>query len=148
MKLSYDFSSIKALDGLTATALASYYYADNTYERQQKDFKLYTYDKNTYTYTHSGGSYDKKKKYSFNSVEELMFRIQLNYIREFNKHAINAFVVGEATERKNPTFSVDSKPTSNSLPLVRSREFTNLGNGYSETSRAGFLGMVNFVFDD
>ena len=110
MKLSYDFSSIKALDGLTATALASYYYADNTYERQQKDFKLYTYDKNTDTYTHTGGSYDKKKKNSFNSVEELMFRIQLNYIREFNKHAINAFVVGEATERKNPTFSVDSKP--------------------------------------
>lgn len=77
-----------------------------------------------------------------------MFRVQLNYIREFNKHAINAFVVGEATERKNPTFSVDSKPTSNSLPLVRSSEFTNLGNGYSETSRAGFLGMVNYVFDD
>ena len=148
MKLSYDFSSIKALYGLTATALASYYYADNTYERQQKDFKLYTYDKNTDTYTHTGGSYDKKKKNSFNSVEELMFRIQLNYIREFNKHAINAFVVGEATERKNPTFSVDSKPTSNSLPLVRSSEFTNLGNGYSETSRAGFLGMVNYVFDD
>lgn len=41
-----------------------------------------------------------RRKNSFNSVEELMFRIQLNYIREFNKHAINAFVVGEATERK------------------------------------------------
>lgn len=148
VKLTYSFPINHVLNGLSLNALGSYYYADNTFERQQKTYELYTYNSVDNTYDVTGGSQDKVKTNRFNSVEEVMMRFQMNYLRDFGKHSVSAFLAAEATKRKAPSFSIDGVPTSNVLTLMQTSEFTGLSNGYEEQARAGYLGNVNYSYDD
>jgi len=148
LKLTYAFPENSIFKGLSATGLASYYYSDETFDRQQKAYKLYTYLPETNEYKWTGGSKDQLKTRTFASIEELVFRCQLTYNREFGKHAINAFAAAEANKRKNPSFTANGKPTTDALTLMQTSEFTGLSDSYSKQARAGFLGSVNYVYND
>ncbi len=136
------------IKGLSAKLLASYYYADQKYEGQKFNYDLYSYNKENDEYLVTGGSPGKFKRSRFNSVEENVYRAQLNYVRKFNKHSLNAVIAGEMSERKTPGFSIDGTPTTNELSLMKSSEFNSLWNGYGESARAGVIGRVNYVYDD
>ncbi|MCL3779723.1 SusC/RagA family TonB-linked outer membrane protein [Prolixibacteraceae bacterium JC049] len=140
--LTYD----TPIKGLTAKAVASYYYANNEYDGQKYNTKAYTYDKANDVYNVTSENTNRYKERRYSSVEERMLRGQLNYIRDFEDHKINAVFAAEMTERKTPKFVVKGKPTTNSLSLLKKSEFTDLYNGYGETARAGVIGRVNYTY--
>lgn len=140
--LTYD----TPIKGLTAKVLASYYFAANEYDGQKYNTKTYSYDKESDTYNVTSENTNRYKERRYNSVEERMLRGQLNYVRDFEDHKINAVLAAEMTERNTPSFKVKGKPTTNSLSLLKKSEFTDLYNGYAETARAGIIGRVNYTF--
>ncbi|MCG8309788.1 MAG: SusC/RagA family TonB-linked outer membrane protein [Cytophagales bacterium] len=144
MKLTYE----SPIEGLNAELLATYYYADNEYDGQKYETKLYSYVPEDDEYLTTGGSPNRYKLRRYNSVEENMYRAQINYNGNFTKHKINAVVAAEMNERLTPGYSVEGKPTTDYLSLMKPNEFTSLWNGYGESARAGYVGRVNYIYAD
>jgi TonB-linked SusC/RagA family outer membrane protein len=109
---------------------------------------LYTYDADNDRYDITGGDANQLMNIWYSSVEENMYRGQINYTNSFGAHSLSAMVVAEATQRKNPAMQIEGTPVTNALSLLKTDEFSWLDDRYGETARAGIATRFNYSYAD
>jgi len=137
----------KIFDGLTAKALFGYYYANQIVNNQEYTYKLYGYDEATDTYPVIFENNNPWRERTMGHNEELTANVQLNYVKSFGEHNVNAVVGFESSKLNTPNVWVHSVPTANSLHLIDYETMDTYNDEGNETeARMGWLGRFNYDF--
>ncbi len=149
--LQYDIPGVK---GLSAKGLFSYDYNISGSNLYQKEYKQYRYDEASDTYsTFTRQSPNRIRRETYNK-SQILTQASLNYDGSFNKHEVNALILGEAQKRKGDNFSAQRDLTLQ-LPFL----FAGTANGQLATmnsnadalyefSNLALVGRLNYAFDN
>lgn len=119
-------------------------------------YTLYNYDsaKDAYNSVVTGGSAGKasltQKQVNITNITQ---NIRLNYLRQFGKHNVNAFVAYEQNKRSESTFDASriNYPTASTPELSQggaaATDKNNSGSSYNFT-RKSFIGRVAYNFNE
>ncbi|MEN7548013.1 TonB-dependent receptor [Rapidithrix thailandica] len=139
---------ILPLDGLKVKTLYSYYFAQQHADVHEYAYDAYTYDRENDVYNRTGGNDNPYRDRDVQYIEENMLQSQLNYDKAFGKHAVSAVVAFEMTERQEPGFWIRANPASKYLDLIKTDEFQEIQDRYTESARMGFAARFNYNFSD
>ena len=143
----YDFP----IEGLTAKATYSYYFADRVMNGHEYTYDAYTY----YPENPEGDQYvvtfrmqNPWRERGTRKVIEDVSQFQLNYNRQLGAHSIAATFVNERLHRNDQSVWLHAVPQTNDLTLIQFSDMdTYNDNDYNE-ARIGYVGRINYSFED
>jgi TonB-linked SusC/RagA family outer membrane protein len=154
-KLEYDFSDVAGdiLKGLKASVFAAYNYVNTTDSNYDRFYELYYVNKNfdegiagASGYT-QGGGYAKSASWGYG----WMFRPQVEYAREFDKHRVNALFLYEAQKGYSNTMTGTKQGYYSDEPVDLSLGTTfpdiPVSGSYVYSGQASYVGRVNYSYD-
>ena len=148
--LKYD---IPGVAGLSMKGLFSYDYFVSSADLYQKEYTQYRYDE-------ASQSYPKFTRQSPNRIrresyfkQQTLGQVSLNYDKRFNKHSVNAIILGEAQKRKGDNFFAQRDMVL-ALPYI----FAGIAEGQQATMNTGandlyentnmaLVGRLNYNFN-
>lgn len=137
---------IPGVEGLKLSGIYSYYLADRLLNNHEYTYETYTYDPADDSYTATGGSTNPWRERDQTKQINQSAQLQLNYIKDFGDHHIEATVVGERINNNRLRNWIHSVPSSNALPLI----YFNTADQYDDSddvqSRIGYIGRVNYSY--
>ncbi|KEO75638.1 SusC/RagA family TonB-linked outer membrane protein [Anditalea andensis] len=146
--LDYDIP----IKGLTARGVYSYYYADKLMDGHEYTYDVYTYfpatENSEEEYRRTAGSDNPWRERGNDKVFETVTQGQLNYNNSFNKHTVGGTFVYERIHRRVLNTWVHTVPTNNALPLLQFADMDTYNDNDYEEARIGYVGRVNYSFDD
>ena len=135
--LQYEFPGIK---GLSAKGLFSYDNNISDANLYQKEYKQYRYDEASDTYsTFSRQSPNRIRRESYTKTQ-MLTQASLNYTGAFNKHSVDALILGEAQKRTGDNFAAQRDLTLQ-LPFL----FAGTATGQLATMNAAADALYNFT---
>lgn len=148
--------NIRAVKGLSVDGFAALDKSWNFTKTLAKPYQLYTYDKNSNSYTSSivGGSGNLATlNESQENYNQLTYNIKLNYQRSFRRHNVNAFVGYEQSENRRETFGAfrQNFPTSQTPELSQGgAAATDQNNSGSSArfTRVSYISKISYGYDD
>jgi len=144
INLEYKFP----LKGLKANALFSHFYANNINNRDEKDWKEYTYLPDTDTYIER---YDRKTKLARarENVQDITGQFLLNYDNTFNKHHITGTAGFEFYQRERNYLSITQAPRENlHIGLIGTSENNQVVEQDGTYSTASFVFRAGYSYEE
>ena len=140
------------LPGLTAKALFSYFFANNNYNRNEKGYQEYTYDRATDSYivmwdkAENGGANRTRTRDNYYDINA---QFLVNYDNTFaEKHNVTATVGFECYQRQQNYLTITQSPVDNPyVDLVTTSENNTVGNNTVQTSTASAIFRAGYNFD-
>lgn len=148
--------SLPFVDGLSVDGFYSVDKSFNFTKTFSTPYTLYNYDsaKDVYNGVVTGGSAGKasltQKQINITNITQ---NIRLNYLHQFGKHNVNAFVAYEQNKRNESTFDASriNYPTASTPELSQggaaATDKNNSGSSYNFT-RKSFIGRIAYNFNE
>ena len=145
-QLNFDVE-YEIVEGLTAKALASYYYATQQLNNHEFTYKLYGYNEEDDTYPVIFENQNPWRERRMGHIEEVTTNVQLNYNREWGNHTFTILGGLETITRDAPTTWVHSIPTANSLTLIDYETLDTYDDvGDNTQARLGYIGRLTYDY--
>lgn len=142
LNADYDFGF-----GLKASGTVSYNYTNNKFDGFQYTYDVYTYEGED-IYTPTGGVGGRWRYQTEREVVARYARFQLDYDKTFGKHSLSLMGGYERSDYDKNMSGVSTNPTNNYLPLLEYDKLTGLADTWSYEARAGYIGRLNYKYDD
>jgi TonB-linked SusC/RagA family outer membrane protein len=136
------------VQGLTASAMYSYYIADYVLNNQEYTYNTYTYNPTNDTYKITGGSTNPWREREQIKQINKTSQIQLNYNRTFGLHSISATFVNERILNNRTRNWIHSVPTTNALPLIYFSTADTYDDSDDKQARIGYVGRINYAYNN
>ncbi len=152
--LEYDFTGVKALQGLKASFFFAYNFAQTLDRKYLESYYEYYYDpdRQDIGMVRSPGISENNFNKSQSTGLNYTIRPQLSYEREFNnKHQVSALFLFEAYKSYNDTMTGYKKGYYTDYPVDISIGLTNdspyVSGSFKHAGMASFAGRVDYVYD-
>ncbi|WP_245224752.1 TonB-dependent receptor [Pseudozobellia sp. WGM2] len=142
------FADYKFDFGLTASGKVSYNYTNNKFDGFQYTYDVYSYDAANDSYFPSAGVYGRWRYQTEREVVSRYAQFQLDYNKTFDKHKIGVTVGYEKSDYDKNYQAISTDPSNNYLPLLEYDRLNGLGDSWSYEARAGYIGRLNYNYDN
>lgn len=153
-KLEYDFSGLtEVLKGLKASVFGAYNYQNTTDSNYDRYYELYGINDNLQTNVIGADGFTKGNTYTKSASwgDTWLFRPQIDYSRDFNKHHVSAFLFYEARRVYSDTMTGIKRGyySDDPVDLSLGTAFPEnpVSGSHSYTGQASWAGRFNYVYD-
>ncbi len=151
MRNNFSLEYKTPLKGLTANALFSYFYATNNFNRDEKDWSEYSYDRATDTYNEVWNRAERKQTRLGREREttyDITGQFLLNYDNKFGKHNVTGTGGFEFYKRNYNRIAVTQMPRENPfIDLIGTSEDNTAGEGKAINTTASFVFRAGYNYD-
>ncbi len=140
---SYDFDF-----GLRAKGTVSYNYTNNKFDGFQYTYDVYTYNESEDAYDRTNGVDTGWRRKAEREVIARYAQFLLDYEKSLGDHHFSITTGYERSDYEKSTLTIATTPSNNYLPLLELDNVNGFGDSWAYEARAGYLGRINYNYDD
>lgn len=142
------FSEYKFDFGLSAKFTYSYNYTHLDFDGFQYSYDFYTYNKANDTYNLGGGQSARWRLEAQTEAVSRYGQFMLSYSKSLGKHNLSTVFAYERSDFDWTNKWSNTAPTNNYIPFKTLPELTGYGEGWNYQARSGYIGRINYSFQD